>query len=152
MLHWLLSQTFFLVRIDVYDGKGSLITAGSRITDIDIENPSRSACGVSSSSFVVFFVAFLGLCIAVRMLASRKLVTGLPQAVSNSLVISAAPEHHSAIYFPVDEVGLRFVWLQYDPSQIREVSHASLAHFTQLGLPTHNVVHQPLIVNAALSK
>lgn len=81
-LHWLLSQTFFLVRIDVFNARGGLVTVG--------DEASRSACGVSVSSFTVFFVVFLGLCIGIRMLASRKFVTGLPQAASNSLVISAA--------------------------------------------------------------
>ena len=33
---------------------------------------------------------FFGLCVGIRVLASRNFVTGLPQAASNSLVISAA--------------------------------------------------------------
>ncbi|KAH6644217.1 hypothetical protein C7974DRAFT_17017 [Boeremia exigua] len=78
-LHWLLSQIFFLVRLDVLNVDGQLL-----------EIYSRSACGVSASSFLVFFVLFMSLCITIRHLASRKIVTGLPQAASNSFIISAA--------------------------------------------------------------
>ncbi|KAJ8113639.1 hypothetical protein OPT61_g4273 [Boeremia exigua] len=77
-LHWILSQTFFLVRTDVFAVNGTLDTQSS-----------RSACGVSSLSFLVLFVLFIGLCVTVRQLASRNIVTGLPQAASNSLIISA---------------------------------------------------------------
>ena len=49
-LHWLLSQTFFLVRIDVFNADGESVaykgTSGAQGT--------RSACGVSNSAFVVF--------------------------------------------------------------------------------------------------
>ncbi|KAF1922793.1 uncharacterized protein M421DRAFT_426533 [Didymella exigua CBS 183.55] len=94
-LHWLLSQTFFLVRIDVFNEDGYLTTEGS-----------RSACGTSVSSFIVFFVVFFGLCIAVRVQASRNLVTGLPQAASNSLVISAAC-HPPSDEIDANKAGLR---------------------------------------------
>lgn len=46
-LHWLLSQTFFLVRFDVYDGDRYL--------------NGFSAGGASGVSFVVFLVVFFGL-------------------------------------------------------------------------------------------
>jgi hypothetical protein len=61
-------------------------------------------------------------------------------------------EHHSAIYFPVDEAGPRFIWLQYYPSQVRDINHAPLSQFAQLGLPTHHVDHQPLTINVALGR
>lgn len=77
-LHWLLSQTFFLVRIDVF-------LPGGILSPIE----SRSACGVSVSSFLLVFMLFMGLCITIRQLASRKIVIGLPQAASNSMIISA---------------------------------------------------------------
>ncbi|KAF1357528.1 hypothetical protein EJ07DRAFT_167456 [Lizonia empirigonia] len=78
-LHWLLSQTFFLVRIDQYNASGIMDPVSS-----------RSACGVSSLSFVTFLTLFLGLCIAIRTVTSKKLATSLPPATANSLVISAA--------------------------------------------------------------
>lgn len=88
-LHWLLSQTFFLVRIDTFNSEGDLVTP-SKNDDSATDSGTRSACGVSNSAFVVFFVMFFGLCIGIRVTASRKFVTGLPQAASNSLIISAA--------------------------------------------------------------
>ncbi|KAJ4984432.1 hypothetical protein SVAN01_10067 [Stagonosporopsis vannaccii] len=86
-LHWLLLRTFFLVRIDVFTRYGTL----------DI-SASRSACGMYVLCFMIFFLLFLGLCITIRQLVSRKLVTGLAQAPSNGLMISAA------CHAPSDEV------------------------------------------------
>lgn len=112
-LHWLLSQTFFLVRIDVFNRFGALSVALSRL-----------ACGVSALCFLVLFLLFLGLCITIRHLASRKLVTGLPQAASNSLIISAA------CHAPSDEVNPHLKPVQWGVVEGRgmgETEHCSLS-------------------------
>ncbi|KAF3033637.1 hypothetical protein E8E12_004523 [Didymella heteroderae] len=128
-LHWLLSQTFFLVRIDVFNARGNLITKGNEA--------SRSACGVSVSSFIVFFVVFLSLCIGIRVLASRKFVTGLPQAASNSLVISAA------CHPPKDEVEphLKAVqWGVVEGEMVGGYEHCSLSS-RLVGIPEEGNVY-----------
>lgn len=78
-LHWLLSQTFFLVRVDVYTGDSDTPS-----------NWSRSACGYSSFSLLIFSnVSFLLLC-AVGWALFRHMQQKKPSASSCSLVISAA--------------------------------------------------------------
>lgn len=79
MLHWLLSQSFFLVRIDRFDRDGTIL-----------EDDSRSACGVSLSSLVTFFALGLVLCVSVRSIGEIGMIPRLPPAGSSSLMISAA--------------------------------------------------------------
>jgi hypothetical protein len=76
-LHWLLSQAFFLSRIDYY-------WHGDQLRNW------TSACGVSFSSLVVFSVACLLLVLTVRWVGRRRMVTNLPLAENCSLMISAA--------------------------------------------------------------
>ncbi|KZM24303.1 hypothetical protein ST47_g4573 [Ascochyta rabiei] len=112
-LHWLLSQTFFMIRVDVYKDSGLVDVASS-----------RSACGGSASSFIVFFALFLGLCSTVRCLASRKFVTSLPQAASNSLIVSAA------CHPPRDEVDPHLKAVQWGVVQedvVEGFGHCSLS-------------------------
>lgn len=78
-LHWLLSQSLFVVRIDHVD----------RVRRLDPEQ-SRSGIGVSGLSFVVLYLAFCVLVLAVALVGRRKLRVRIPFAASNSLVISAA--------------------------------------------------------------
>jgi hypothetical protein len=79
ILHWLLSQSFFLVRLDAYDGQRKIDTARS-----------RSDCGFSLISyFVAVGVAFCLLC-AVGVAGLMKLQMRMPVAASCSLAISAA--------------------------------------------------------------
>lgn len=78
-LHWLLSQTFFLIRIDCFDGEGQLKS-----------EESRAACGISFSSLLVFLCAAGGLAAAVRAVGRRKLQPRIPLAECCSLLISAA--------------------------------------------------------------
>lgn len=82
-LHWLLSQTFFLSRVDHYDSEGRL----SKWT---------SACGVSFSSLVTFCVVCVLLIAAVRWIGRRPMMTNLTLAENCSLMISAAchPAEH----------------------------------------------------------
>lgn len=78
-LHWLLPQTLFLVCTDQYNANGLVDPVSS-----------RSACGVSSLSFVAFLALFLDLCIAMKAVTSKILAASLPPSTANSLVISAA--------------------------------------------------------------
>jgi hypothetical protein len=78
-LHWLLSQSFFLVRVDFFQ-RDSDTSSGESI----------SACGFSSFSLLIFFVlGFLMLC-AIAWLLARRMQQRMPIAASCSLVISAA--------------------------------------------------------------
>lgn len=76
-LHWLLSQTFFLSRIDYYNLQGDL----KRWT---------SACGISFSSLITFCAVCLLLIVAVRWVGRRPMMPNLPLAENCSLMISAA--------------------------------------------------------------
>lgn len=76
-LHWLLSQAFFLARIDFYDLDGDL----ERWT---------SACGISFSALVAFCCVCLLLVLAVRWVGRRHMMPRLPLAENCSLMISAA--------------------------------------------------------------
>jgi hypothetical protein len=78
-LHWLLSQTFFLVRFDTFD------RFGTRNDDA-----SKSACGASFTSLIVFCVIALGLVIGVRWIGRKSMTPTIPFAHSCSLFISAA--------------------------------------------------------------
>jgi hypothetical protein len=82
LLHWLLSQTFFLTRIDYHDHDGKL-------------NRWNSACGISFSSLITFcFVALLLGC-GLLLIARWPMLARLPLAENCSLMISAAchPAH-----------------------------------------------------------
>lgn len=79
ILHWVLSQSFFLVRLNTIDRDGQ----------ID-KGKSISACGFSRLSFSVFWgiASVLALCIVA--MAMSKMQQKMPIAGSCSLVISAA--------------------------------------------------------------
>lgn len=78
-LHWLLSQSFFLARIDRYDRQGSIL-----ITQ------SISACGFSTFSLYALLIASLVVLGIVGLLGLRKLQVKTPVIASCSLAISAA--------------------------------------------------------------
>lgn len=79
LLHWLLSQSFFLVRIDMKNREGVIL-----------EEHSKTACGISRMSLLIFFVvAFLLVCV-ISVIALQPLEQKIPFAASCSLVISAA--------------------------------------------------------------
>jgi hypothetical protein len=79
LLHWLLSQSFFLVRFDSFDRRGTRN-----------EEASKSACGASISSLIVFYVTALGLIIGVRWVGRRSMILMLPPADCCSAFISAS--------------------------------------------------------------
>jgi hypothetical protein len=76
-LHWLLSQTFFLTRIDSYDSDGKL-------------KQWVSACGISFSSLLTFCFVVVIMVFALLMIARWPMLARLPLTESCSLMISAA--------------------------------------------------------------
>jgi hypothetical protein len=81
VLHWLLSQSIFLVRIDQYDRAGILQQDSS---------DSKSACGFSGTSWMTFTGCFWLLTGTAVLIGHKKIRMKLPLAASCSLVISAA--------------------------------------------------------------
>jgi hypothetical protein len=79
-LHWLLSQSIFLVRIDTYDRDGNLF----------MDDRSRSACGFSGPSWLTLTGCFWIITGAVILKSRKRIRMKLPFAASCSLVISAA--------------------------------------------------------------
>lgn len=78
-LHWLLSQSFFLVRVDKYNRQGQIL-----ITE------SISACGFSTFSLYALLLASLIVLGIVGFLGLRKFHVKTPVVASCSLAISAA--------------------------------------------------------------
>jgi hypothetical protein len=78
-IHWLMSQTLFLVRVDVQDENGHLI-----------QNESKSACGFSRLSFLILCLTFTALICFIVFVSVRKRKVSIPLASACSLVISAA--------------------------------------------------------------
>jgi hypothetical protein len=76
ILHWLMSQTFFLVRIDTL----------AKYTD----TVTTSACGFSITSLIVLLSVFGALLLTIGIIGLRKMDAKIPIAASCSLAISAA--------------------------------------------------------------
>ena len=79
ILHWLLSQSLFFVRLVVVDQDNNAV-----------EEKSKTACGYSALSFAVFLAVALVLTCAVGIAGLRHMQQRMPAAASCSLVISAA--------------------------------------------------------------
>ncbi|PVI04091.1 hypothetical protein DM02DRAFT_640148 [Periconia macrospinosa] len=79
LLHWLLSQSIFLLRIDVIDRQGKVN-----------EKDSKSGCGYSGVSFLVLCAIFYIFMIVVGLIGRKHMNVQIPFAASCSLVISAA--------------------------------------------------------------
>ena len=79
LLHWLLSQAIFLVRLDIRDSSGNIVAS-----------ESKSTCCYSLLSFAVFVVVFLLLQLTVLAFVLRRIRPRMPPAACCSLVISAA--------------------------------------------------------------
>jgi hypothetical protein len=79
LLHWLLSQTLFFVRIDVVDDRGTRV-----------EDSSVAACGFSRLSCLVLLLVLGLLLVSILGISSTQIEEEIPLAVSNSLMISAA--------------------------------------------------------------
>jgi hypothetical protein len=79
-LHWLLSQSFFLVRVDFFERNSNRASEGK----------SKSACGYSSLSLLILLIVSFVLMSAISWAISRRMQQRIPNAGSCSLVISAA--------------------------------------------------------------
>lgn len=77
LLHWLLSQSFYLVRYEQLSRTGE-------------PQSSTSACGFSMSSLVTFYGIALGLVVGVRWVGRRPMIPTVPPADCCSLFISAS--------------------------------------------------------------
>lgn len=86
-LHWLLSQSLFLVRLEIRYTDGQIITSESRCN-----------CGYSTISVLTFCLVFLTLLLIVLALLLRQLTLDIPAPAHCSLAISAA------CAAPVDDV------------------------------------------------
>jgi hypothetical protein len=119
-LHWLLSQSFFLVRVDFYDSKGFMVV-----------EDSISACGFSVVSLYVLLIASLSLLAAMGYLGLRKMQMKAPIVASCSLAISAACHPPSG----EKETHLAKVqWGDVGQDGVNGIGHCSLSS---------NVVRQP---------
>lgn len=78
MLHWLLSQSLFLVRRETRRRDGTLYPE------------STCACGYSVLSLLVFTCVFLSLLLAVFALSIRHMEVRIPPARHRSMIVSAA--------------------------------------------------------------
>lgn len=78
ILHWLLSQSLFLVRQEI------------RTRDDKLRPESTCACGYSVLSLLVFTVAFFGMIATIGVLLTRNIDVQFPPAHHCSLVTSAA--------------------------------------------------------------
>jgi hypothetical protein len=110
-LHWLLSQTFFLIRTDFYTQDGKL-------------EKWTSACGVSLSSLLTFCLVALALVCALRWIGRRPMYPKLPLAESCSLMIGAAC--HPA----PDEIDSHLAkvrWGVVAETMVKEHGHCSLS-------------------------
>ena len=74
-----MSQSLFLVRLDIQDRNG-----------IVLADQSKSACGVSRSSFLTLFIILSLLIFVVAIFSFLRLQVDIPFAASCSLTISAA--------------------------------------------------------------
>lgn len=79
LVHWLTSQTFFLIRLTAMNSDGQLL-----------EEESLSACGVSKLSAFVLVVMLGALVIVVTVISVFHFKARIPFAASCSFVISAA--------------------------------------------------------------
>ena len=112
LLHWLLSQSFFLVRLDIVDREGAVL-----------ENSSKSACGVSRLSLLIFFIILLLLVCAVGAIGIQRMEQKMPFAASCSLVISAAchpPKYENDTQFK------EVKWGVVEEQTQHEYSHCSI--------------------------
>jgi hypothetical protein len=112
VLHWLLSQTFFLVRIDFFNRSG------------DRTSESQSACGFSVFSLMVFIAVGALLLGGIGIVGFRKMPMRMPIAGSCSLAISAAC-HPPAV--DIDPELLKIQWGVVAAGEGAELRHCSLS-------------------------
>ena len=92
LMHWLVSQSIFLVKIDFYDPRG---TKGNNVL----------TCGYSAYAMVILLISGSAMILVLILNGFRKLDGGIPLVGSCSLAISAAchrpPWDTNAAYEPV---------------------------------------------------
>jgi hypothetical protein len=110
LLHWLLSQSLFLVRQEVRTRDGKLYPE------------STCACGYSVSSLIAFTLTLFTLLIVVLYLLARELNVNLPPARHCSLVISAA------CHPPEDEVDAHLGEVRWGVTEV--ATEESVGHCT----------------------
>lgn len=110
VLHWLLSQALFLVRIETRDRNGNRAPT------------SICACGYSPLSFLVFFCVFFTLIGAVIFLVLRLVEIRIPPARHRSNIISAA------CHPPLDDVDPHLKEVQW--GVVEKSGEQSIGHCT----------------------
>jgi hypothetical protein len=96
LLHWLISESFFFIRLDMQDRDGNPIRQDTLDQSGNIiQKGSKSACGFSALSLLVLCAVFLALLAVVLLIGTWRFQVRLPFAASCSLVVSAAchPPH-----------------------------------------------------------
>ncbi|KAK5045445.1 hypothetical protein LTR84_009309 [Exophiala bonariae] len=88
LLHWMVSQSIFLVYVTVYDGKGNV---SSGFTPQDLAFETRiTTCGYSAIA-ILFSISVGSIAVVVLNINGyRRLESGIPPAAACSAVISAA--------------------------------------------------------------
>lgn len=84
VLHWLISQSLFLIQIELYSADGQLLDSGSD------DSVTTSACGWSALPLLLSIILFTILSVALFGLSWRRLGSGIPMVGSCSLAIAAA--------------------------------------------------------------
>jgi hypothetical protein len=112
LLHYLLSQSLFLVRQEL------------RTRDGDLYPGSTCACGYSVLSLFVFTLVLLALLLVVLYLLSEKIEIYLPPARHCSLVISAA------CHPPDDEVDAHLGEVRWGVTELATEDHVGHCTFT----------------------
>ncbi|KAH7093145.1 hypothetical protein FB567DRAFT_609549 [Paraphoma chrysanthemicola] len=113
VLHWLLSQSFFLVRVEIFERNTAVAN-----------DMSKSACGFFSFSLLISFNVALMLLSVIAWIGSRQMQQRLPAAASCSLVISAA------CHPPKDEVDIHLKqvkWGLVEQASVDGIGHCSLS-------------------------
>ena len=85
LMHWLVSQSLFLVRINAYDPFGKII-----LEKENISSDSRSTCGYSASAIFATIIVGSFMVIALLWTGQTKYDSNIPLVGSCSSAISAA--------------------------------------------------------------
>jgi hypothetical protein len=104
ILHWLVSQSIFLVSIETFvwnerwavPGEPAYKRAGKDFIDNGFGDPSILTCGYSPAPMVLVLLVAVGMIVSLVVMGMRRYKAGMPVASSNSLAIAAAchlPDH-----------------------------------------------------------
>lgn len=78
-MHWLISQSIFLVAVEAYDAS-------------HIRDPTSDVitCGYSPMAIIFSFITILGMCVALMAVGRRRFASAMPVAGSCGMAIAAA--------------------------------------------------------------